>query len=56
MKLLITGTSKGIGKALALYYLRQGSIVFGISRTFDAELDTYETLNFSHRTWRILKM
>jgi len=33
MKILITGTSRGIGQQLALYFLAKGDIVAGCSRT-----------------------
>ncbi len=33
MNILITGTSKGIGKAIAQYYLNKGYNVIGISRS-----------------------
>lgn len=29
---IITGTSKGLGKELSLYYLKQGNIVCGCAR------------------------
>lgn len=33
MKILITGTSKGIGKSLANYYMEKGNIVMGCGRS-----------------------
>ncbi len=39
--MLITGTSKGIGKYLAQYYLFKGYRVFGCSRTHSDIQDTY---------------
>jgi len=39
---VITGTRKGIGRALAEYYARHGCYVFGCSRSpFEAELPNY---------------
>ncbi len=38
MKLLITGTGKGLGEALALYYLENGNEVYGISRSKSSKL------------------
>ena len=36
--ILITGTSRGIGKALALHFLSQGATVIGSSRKTQSEL------------------
>ncbi len=41
---LITGTSRGIGKALAIYYLDKGHIVYGCSRG----VATVEHQNYRH--------
>ncbi len=41
MKILITGTSKGIGAALAREYLQNGHQVYGISRTENKGLDQF---------------
>ena len=50
---LITGTSKGIGKELALHFLSQGHDVFGIARSetqFHDENYTHITLDLSKPT------
>ncbi len=39
---LITGTSKGIGKALKEYYVNKGHIVIGCSRNHVKESDSYK--------------
>jgi len=39
--ILITGTSRGIGKALALHFLSQGATVIGSSRKTQSELAHY---------------
>ena len=39
--ILITGTSRGIGKALALYFLSQGATVIGSSKKTQPELAHY---------------
>ena len=39
--ILITGTSRGIGKALALHFLSQGATVIGSSRKIQPELAHY---------------
>ena len=39
--ILITGTSLGIGKALALHFLSQGVTVIGSSRKTQSELTHY---------------
>ena len=44
MKVLITGTSKGIGKACALLFLNQGHEVFGIYK----ETSSIEDKNYTH--------
>lgn len=46
MNIIITGSSKGIGKALSGYYLKQGHHVRGISRSIPADLEDYP--NYSH--------
>ncbi len=42
--IIITGTSRGIGKELALLYLAQGKRVIGISRTASIEHEKYSHL------------
>jgi len=42
MNILITGTSSGIGKGLALEYLKRKNNVFGISRRTSSELKSYK--------------
>jgi benzil reductase ((S)-benzoin forming) len=42
--IIITGTSRGIGKELALLYLAQGKRVIGISRTASIEHENYSHL------------
>lgn len=46
MKLLITGTSSGLGFGLAKYYLLQNHTVYGISRRSNAELNNFKNFNF----------
>ncbi|HOK38781.1 MAG TPA: SDR family NAD(P)-dependent oxidoreductase [Bacteroidales bacterium] len=46
MKVLITGISRGIGAALAQYYLNQGYKVTGISRSSNPELQKHPNFNF----------
>ena len=46
MIILITGTSSGIGRALALGYLEAGHQVWGISRKPNADLEKYDTFRF----------
>lgn len=45
MKVLITGTSSGIGFGLAKYYLDKGHEVIGISRTENQELINHQYFN-----------
>lgn len=45
--IFISGVSKGIGKEIALYHLKEGNNVYGISRTNCLELDQYP--NFFHK-------
>ncbi len=46
MKILITGTSKGLGDALAKFYLKNGHTVYGISRNRNKSLEKYTGFNF----------
>jgi len=46
MNILITGTSSGVGKGLAKYYLQLGHTVFGISRNTDKELNSSDNFNY----------
>jgi len=46
MKVLITGTGKGLGGALALYYLENGNEVYGISRSKNNRLEKYPDFHF----------
>ncbi|MCB2196725.1 MAG: SDR family NAD(P)-dependent oxidoreductase [Bacteroidetes bacterium] len=46
MNILVTGTSTGLGKGLAKYYLKQGHTVYGISRNSDKELNSNENFKF----------
>jgi len=46
MKILITGTSSGLGFGLAKYYLSQGNTVYGISRRVNTELNRFENFSF----------
>lgn len=46
MNILITGTSKGIGAALAMKYLEKGHKVFGISRSANAKLNANDNFTF----------
>lgn len=45
MNILITGTSSGMGNALAKIYLEKGNIVFGISRHYNHNLSGYPNYN-----------
>lgn len=46
MNILITGTTSGLGLGLSEYYLEKGHTVFGISRSSNKELNSYE--NYKH--------
>ncbi|MGF1586517.1 MAG: SDR family NAD(P)-dependent oxidoreductase [Bacteroidales bacterium] len=46
MTILITGTGKGLGAALAEYYLKNGHKVYGISRHKNKIFDTYPAYRF----------
>jgi len=46
MHILITGTSKGLGEGLALYYLDRGHKVFGISRNNNPGLEKHQDFKF----------
>ena len=55
MKIIITGTSSGIGKAIALKFLAMGHFVIGIDKddsTIDKELYTYKRKYFN---WKIAR-
>lgn len=50
MKILITGTSQGIGRAIALLFLEKGHNVIGIDRNASSILhECYEHLNYDVR-------
>jgi len=46
MKILVTGTSKGIGAALAAKYLEEDNEVYGISRSHNEKLDRNSNFHF----------
>jgi NAD(P)-dependent dehydrogenase (short-subunit alcohol dehydrogenase family) len=46
MKILITGTSSGLGFGLANYYLQQNHTVYGISRRPNSELGNFKNFSF----------
>lgn len=46
MKILITGTSSGLGFGLANYYLSEGHSVYGISRRTNTELNRFGNFYF----------
>lgn len=46
MKILITGTSSGLGFGLASYYLSEGHTVYGISRRSNKKLDHFHNFSF----------
>jgi NAD(P)-dependent dehydrogenase (short-subunit alcohol dehydrogenase family) len=46
MKILITGTSSGVGYGLAHYYLEQGHEVYGISRSGNDALEKFTGFRF----------
>jgi len=46
MNILITGTSSGVGNGLAKHYLKDGHIVYGISRKIDEALSQNKSFNF----------
>lgn len=46
MKILITGTSSGLGFGLANYYLQQKHTVYGISRRTNKELENFSNFFF----------
>ena len=49
MKILITGTSGGIGKATAIKFLKEGHSVFGIDIKSDSISGTFlEAENYTH--------
>jgi benzil reductase ((S)-benzoin forming) len=46
MNILITGTGKGLGGALAALYLERGHTVFGINRSSNKELEKHPSFRF----------
>jgi benzil reductase ((S)-benzoin forming) len=54
MKILITGTSSGIGHSLALEYLDHGATVYGISRKFNDNLKEYD--DYHHLSIDLLQL
>jgi NAD(P)-dependent dehydrogenase (short-subunit alcohol dehydrogenase family) len=46
MNVFITGTSSGLGFALAKYYVDSGHLVYGISRKMNEELNNYSNFHF----------
>jgi len=46
MNIFITGTSSGLGNGLAKFYLHNGHTVFGVSRSLNDELKTFENYEF----------
>lgn len=46
MKVLITGTGKGLGSGLAHYYLEKGDTVYGISRSRNKNLEYFPEFHF----------
>lgn len=46
MNVLITGTSSGLGFALAKHYLEAGHTVYGISRKMNEELNSFSNFHF----------
>ena len=46
MNILITGTSKGLGYGLSRHYLEAGHKVYGISRSSNDELDSFDNFSF----------
>ncbi len=46
MNVFITGTSSGLGFALAKHYLETGQNVYGISRKMNEELNSYPNFHF----------
>lgn len=53
-KIIITGASSGIGKALALKALSEGAIVFGISH--EAYDETFKHDQFTHQVYDLSKL
>ncbi len=52
-KVLITGTSSGIGYGLATEYLKRGHVVYGISRKSNDDLSAYQ--NYHHLSMDLTK-
>jgi len=56
---IITGTSKGLGEALALELLSEGNYVIGISRSTSHQIDEVvrqKDSNWTHISWDISRM
>ncbi len=45
-RILITGTGKGLGGAIAAYYLERGHAVYGINRSINRDLEKYTEFYF----------
>jgi benzil reductase ((S)-benzoin forming) len=54
MNILITGTNKGIGHALATEFLDHGATVYGISRQFNDKLKVYD--DYHHLSQDLMKL
>jgi benzil reductase ((S)-benzoin forming) len=54
MNVLITGTSSGIGNALAIEFLEHGATVYGISRRLNENLNAFQ--DYYHLSHDLLKL
>jgi benzil reductase ((S)-benzoin forming) len=54
MNVLITNTSSGFGQALAMEFLKSGASVYGISRQYNYELNTFG--DYHHLTQDLMKL